>query len=404
MKILMIPSFFRTQDDPTLGEFFFNQAKALIKLGHHVDIVYCDTYSVKYLKKYFHYREKEVEHFQGIGIYRCRKFAPLKRKSGMKGNRQVFCRGIRRLFQRYLADQEYDLIHAQCCLWGGAAARELSQVYGIPYVVTEHSSVFALHPEDIGKRDKILAKQIYEEAGQVICVSKTCQDSIHEYCKRSCIIGNAIDLDIFEEQSLNEKDDSAGKVNIGVKSDFVFMTLCYMKNEAQLINKGIPLLLQAFGNVVQKYDDCRLYVGGGGDGEKMLRHLVEEMGLSEKIVLGGALTQKEVAEQLGRCDCFVLPSRYETFGVAYVEAMAMGKPVIAAQSGGPEYFIDESLGIIVPKDDLEKLTEAMFRMIEEYDGYDPQELKKAAREKFSLQAVGKQLVELYQKEIIKKNG
>ena len=55
----------------------------------------------------------------------------------------------------------------------------------------------------------------------------------------------------------------------------------------------------------------------------------------------------EIVKVYEECDCFVLPSAGETFGVVYVEAMAAGLPVIATRCGGPEDFVNEDNGILI---------------------------------------------------------
>ena len=62
------------------------------------------------------------------------------------------------------------------------------------------------------------------------------------------------------------------------------------------------------------------------------------------------------------CDVFVLPSRYETFGVVYIEAMACGKPVIAAASGGPDDFVTDENGILILNNNVESLQCALERV------------------------------------------
>lgn len=59
-KILIIPAFFRTKARPTLGSFFWDQARALRRAGHEVTILYSDTYSAKYIQDYVSYTEEAV--------------------------------------------------------------------------------------------------------------------------------------------------------------------------------------------------------------------------------------------------------------------------------------------------------------------------------------------------------
>ena len=62
--------------------------------------------------------------------------------------------------------------------------------------------------------------------------------------------------------------------------------------------------------------------------------------------------EDEVAEEMRRCDSFVLASEHETFGVVYIEALACGKPVIGTYNGGDEDIIKDYNGIIVEKNKI----------------------------------------------------
>lgn len=78
MNILIIPAFFQTKKNPTLGSFFWDQALALKRAGHTVTIFYSDTYSVKCMKDYMRYEEESVSEKEGILIYRRRFFLSSK--------------------------------------------------------------------------------------------------------------------------------------------------------------------------------------------------------------------------------------------------------------------------------------------------------------------------------------
>ena len=102
-----------------------------------------------------------------------------------------------------------------------------------------------------------------------------------------------------------------------------------------------------------------------------------------------------MAELYKNADAFVLASRSETFGVVLIEALSAGLPVIAARSGGPEDFVDDSNGLLVPADDIAALADAMERMPRLAGRYDRAALAASARERFSPDAVAGALTALY---------
>lgn len=95
------------------------------------------------------------------------------------------------------------------------------------------------------------------------------------------------------------------------------------------------------------------------------------------------------------CDCFVLPSRYETFGVVYIEAMACGKPVIATACGGPDDFVTPDNGLLVPVEEVSALEHAMQHMITSSHQYDSDRIRASVQTRFSSQAVAGQLEQIY---------
>ena len=119
------------------------------------------------------------------------------------------------------------------------------------------------------------------------------------------------------------------------------------------------------------------------------------LGLGEVVHFWGYISRDEVIEMLQGCDFFVLPSLHETFSITTVEAMACGKPVVATRCGGPEQFVTEETGLLVPAGDAQALAQAIDHMLDAHSTYDPWRLANYVRNRFSFQAVGKQLHSIY---------
>lgn len=117
-----------------------------------------------------------------------------------------------------------------------------------------------------------------------------------------------------------------------------------------------------------------------GDGEERprLERLVAELGLGDRVRFLGQLPHSLALAEMRRCHAFVMPSVEEPFGVAYVEAMAAGLPVIAsAGEGGPEDIATAGGGILlVPPGDHEATASAILRAL----GPEREQLGRAARE------------------------
>lgn len=387
MKILIIPAFFQTRQRPTAGSFFLEQAKALQNAGHQVTILYSDTYSAKCIAEWAAYREENTVTPEGIRIYRRKVFCPLKH--GMEGHREIFAKEIISLYETYLGEEQPDIIHAHCCVWAGYAAMKLSAKTGIPYVITEHSTMFQLHPDRISTKNNKCIREAFQKADSVICVSNAFREvlSVYRNPEKIQVVGNVVDCSLFRiDETARETEDDT----------FRFLTVCYMQTEDQLRKKGIDILLKAWRKVQEHFPNARLVVGGGGQAAAKAVEWCKEYGVEKTVTFLGALDRAEVIRQMQSCDCFVLPSRYETFGVVYIEAFACGKPVIAAANGGPDDFISQENGILVPVEDVEALFEAMAQMMEQGQNYQPDRIR-GSIEQFSAPAIAAQLTAIYQK-------
>ena len=385
MNIVIIPAFFQTKNRPTLGSFFLDQAKALKRAGHQVSILYCDTYSVKCIQEWMRYEEDSVSQIEGIQIYRSKCFCPLKH--GIEGHKEAFAKGIEKLWSKYINKESVDIIHAHCCVWAGYAAMKLSEKTKIPYVVTEHATLFQLHKNEISVTNNAVIAEVFQKAAKVICVSRAFAKLLDDYTSNIEVIGNVVDCEQFQVKETN-------------KEAVRLLTVCYMEEEAQLYKKGMDILIKAWAKVSAKYPQAKLIIGGGGKSLEKVVEWTREYQVTENVEFLGALTRQQVVEQMQMCDCFVLPSRYETFGVVYIEAMACGKPVIAVANGGPDDFVHEFNGILIQPEQEEELVQALDKMItaiEKKDAtYQPERIAAYVEEKFSYRAIAEQLEKVYQ--------
>jgi glycosyltransferase involved in cell wall biosynthesis len=163
--------------------------------------------------------------------------------------------------------------------------------------------------------------------------------------------------------------------------------------------KGLDLLLNAFARVREKHPEATLVIAGDGDPAFVagLKRCSQRLGLDEGILWPGFLQGREKLDALADADLFILPSYSENFGVAVVETMAAGLPVIVSDQVGIHREISASGAGIVVRCSESELVHALQRMImnptlRTEAGQNGQKL--AAR--FSVETVCDQLVTLYQ--------
>jgi len=166
--------------------------------------------------------------------------------------------------------------------------------------------------------------------------------------------------------------------------------------------KGHMNLLEAVSDITSSWPTVKLVVVGEvafwePEYEQQLKRRATELGLAEQVIWAGFRT--DVPDILRLCDVFVLPSVNEPFGRAIIEAMAVGRPVVATASGGvPEIVVDGETGLLVPPEDPHALAQAIDAMLS--DPHKSKEMGRQglvrAREKFGADRVARQVQELYE--------
>jgi glycosyltransferase involved in cell wall biosynthesis len=108
-------------------------------------------------------------------------------------------------------------------------------------------------------------------------------------------------------------------------------------------------------------------VGDGGRSPDTFARLqadIARLGLADRVVLRGAVSANELAACYACSDLFVLPSRFEGYGMAYAEAIAHGLPVVGTDAGAIPQTVPDDAGVLVPPDHAEALAAALRRLIE----------------------------------------
>jgi glycosyltransferase involved in cell wall biosynthesis len=131
--------------------------------------------------------------------------------------------------------------------------------------------------------------------------------------------------------------------------------------------KGVDMLLEAIAKCAE-HSDVALDVYGEGAVRPELEELASRLGIDDRVTFHGFVAQDVLPDRLVTNDALILPSLRECGGAVVLEAMALGKPVIATKWGGPEDYIDDSCGILIEPRDREymvgALSEAMTRLAE----------------------------------------
>lgn len=162
--------------------------------------------------------------------------------------------------------------------------------------------------------------------------------------------------------------------------------------------KGLDLLIPAFAKVASDTGAVLVIAGPAEPAyQQELIELVKLQGVSERVIFTGMLHGRERLEALVDCQVFVLPSYQENFGVAVVEALAAGKPVVVSnQVAIHRHVTTHQLGAVVPTE-LESLSQALLQVLAMRDESLFDRARSFVAENYSADRIARRWVEHYRR-------
>lgn len=282
-----------------------------------------------------------------------------------------------------------DVIHAHAIWPGGLAAYHLAKEYGIPLVITEHTSPFPI-PWFLDKSGHLREDFVraYRQAHVVTVPSTPHMAALQKSGVADVtVLPNMVDERFF--QPGNDLDDGV----------FRFLSIAVDLADPR---KNIKTLLEAFFCMVERQPESqrrRLFLHLGGDASKAgdMVSWTRSHNLHKQVLWLGPLSRERVRDELQRCHCLVVPSLAESFGMTCAEAISCGRPVIATRCGGPEDVIAPPVGIVVDDGKRGTLQEALFTMSQSGRQYRSEDIRAYFLQRFSSQVVLSQLEKIYKR-------
>ncbi len=150
----------------------------------------------------------------------------------------------------------------------------------------------------------------------------------------------------LDQTLLSEKPAASSLSGYKTEGRRIVLTVARLDRSEQY--KGHDVVLCALSSVITKVPNVTYMIVGDGDDRNRLERLAADMGLAEHVIFTGQIADSELATVYGQCEIFILPARTaidvrqpkgEGFGIAMLEAMAFGKPVIGPSYGAPAEMI-----------------------------------------------------------------
>lgn len=284
---------------------------------------------------------KEEELFRGISIRRCEFNAIVK-------NRELKKMGaIRQLLQEIADDFDPDILYLNTLNNGSAFAFLLfHKLFRAAKIVTVHAPYYEhfIPP---------LVLQICEQVDWVCCASRWGREVMKRLLPPL-------------KNPLKEISYGLSMPNISPSpipfSPPIILLLGRLSSE-----KGFETAIAAFDLLKQNGSNALLWIAGSGPERPFLEHLVKQARLEYAVRFTGEILRDgdRVAEMINQATFVVMTSYLEAFGLVALEAMQMGRPVIASNVGGlPEIVAPGQRGLLVPPRDPQSLFQAMQRLLE----------------------------------------
>jgi L-malate glycosyltransferase len=383
MRVLILPSFYPTADEPNRGVFFQEQARLCLSKDVEIHVLFYELRSLKKIKFYKNWKNRfQIKSYNenGLMVYRCHAWniVPTQFKLGNK----IWVEASFKLFEKYVKLYGVpDLIHVQSAFPAANLAYRIMQKYNVPYFINEHSSKIKLGHFSASEVKNY--EIIFKEAIRIVAVSKSLKELISNKfsipSNRIQVIPNFINTDFFSPSMAKSENVNS----------LTFLTVCFLEK-----NKRVDRLIDAFYEGFKNDKSVKLIIGGDGSERSNILQKIEAYELGDQITLTGSLLQTQVRDEMQQCDCFILPSETETFGVVLIEAMATGKPVIATRSGGPEDFVIDEVGLLAQKD-VSSIAAALLEMKTNISSYDSIAIRQYVIDNFSAQSVVSKVTGLY---------
>ncbi len=326
-KVVMVGKF-----PPHLGgvaSHLYNLSKQLRKKGYEILVL-----------TYPHDKIRDIDDIKVL-------HAPTINVKGFRG--LIFTlTGTKKLVE-IVKKENADIIHAHYIFPPGFIALMASMVTKKPYYVTVHGSdAFILSSMSILKP---IFHLILKNASKVLVVSRKLKDRIMELgipSEKVMISYNIVDIETFNPHL---KTSFRKEIGINEKEDLILFV-------GNLVpQKGVEYLLRAKNLMKSK---TYLVIVGGGPLLKKLKKMVKDENIKDVIFTG---PRRDINNIMAASDIVVLPSVSESWGIVLLEAMAMGKPIVATRVGGIPELVDEDVGILVKPRDPHALASALEELL-----------------------------------------
>lgn len=373
LNILVIPSWHPNKKDPLWGNYFIKQSEALNEYAN-VSMLYINRIGLKEASELIN--EKKTDGFNNskysFDFYK-KSILNLKGLSLDLSYKKYVSAGYKAYKKMKKELGNFDIVLVESILPAGLIAREIFKKDNIPYIVHAHSKEVMTN-----KIYKKYIDLVMKDAKSYMGVSKEIVDIVKEKRKDCFLVPNFIDCSKF---------DIKRKIN---KDKFILTSISNFYKV-----KKIDVLLKALDIVINKgFKNIHLNIIGTGEYKYYYESICNSLNLNEYVSFIGYVDNKDIPTYLSRTNALCVSSSFETFCIPIIEAFSMGVPVITTDCGGPSHLVDKTRGVVVPIDDIEKYADGIIKMINNYDKYNSDKIKKYAFSNYDKSVICKKIIDI----------
>jgi L-malate glycosyltransferase len=387
MKVAIITSWLNRRPNDLMdstGIFVREQAQAMQILGVEVALFFPDL--MPHRDASFFVSQRHLDTEGGIPTFRIQQFHLPKWSLFLL---KSYIKKAATLYDDYFkVFGKPDLIHAHN-YWVGFVAQAIKEKHGIPYVFTEHDTVFfegRFRPWLVPLMTKML-----QEASAITAVSQGLKEALKPFSEKPIsVVPNIINTQVFQPK------EAFYKKKFGSEETCQFVSIGGLYPY-----KGYDLLLTAFAQFLSDNPNVSAFLTiiGAGTERVNLERQATQLHINQCVVFKGQLTTKEIVTSLSQSDIFISSSRFETFGVAMAEAMAMGLPILATPTDGAKDIMRAETGVLTTDISVAAITEGLTKMYLEHQKFDASKIRQHVLDNFDKTIVAERYLEIYRKAI-----
>ncbi len=357
MQILIISHLFPSEIRPSNGTFVFQQVKTLQDKEHNVEVI-CP---IPWIPRWFrtnNQRWKEYSLLPSKSIY---KNIPVHYFRGLSLPHKIFLHLRAKMYVATLAlkinsfmrKKRFDIIHVHTIIPDAGIAIYIRKKYAIPVVLTIHGADIQIFMKENEKN----RKEIF---------------SLLEKTDKIAVVSDKLKKELLEAGLSNKKVYSIHVIPNGIQVYDMYPPKRWPETSrgirlltiATLIEqKGFYSIFEVLSDLSDKYNINYCIIGQGRD-EQKIKETAHKKGLSEIVHFLGPMPHLEAMAFMKEADIFIMPSKNESFGIVYIEAMYFEKVVIGSKNEGIDgIIVDGRNGFLVNPDNPDELKRKLIYIL-----------------------------------------